>query len=216
MKNRFEGGDLLVESLQNLGVKQIFSVSGGPLNSIYHAAANHQLPVLHTRHETSAGFMAEAVTRVTGIPGVAAVTLGPAVTNSVTAAWMAQMSGTPVLIIGGQGNTRDFDRGAEMMGKHIRIMTPVTKFAARVLHTDRIPEYVEMAWRAMWSGRPGPAFLEIPIDVLSAPAEHQSPANVTVVRGTGIPFRTADDISTTLAKARRPLAIVGDEAPIAA
>ena len=212
MQNRYEGGDLLVESLQNLGVKQIFSLSGGPLNSIYHAAANHQLPLLHTRHETSGGFMAEAVTRVTGVPGVVAVTLGPAVTNTVTCAFMAQMSGTPLLIIGGQGNTMDFDRGAEMMGKHIRIMTPVTKFAARVLHTERIPEYVEMAWRAMWAGRPGPAFLEIPINVLSAPAERLEPAYVPVVRGTSLPAETGKEIGAALAKARRPLVIIGDEA----
>lgn len=212
MQNRYEGGDLLVESLKHLGVKQLFSVSGGPLNSIYHAAANHQLPIVHTRHETSAGYMAEAVTRTTGVPGVAVVTLGPAVTNTVTAAFMAQMSGTPLLIIGGQGNTMDFDRGAEMMGKHIRIMTPVTKFAARVLHTERIPEYIEMAWRAMWAGRPGPAFLEIPIDVLSAPAERQTPADVPVVRGTGLAPETAEEIDAALAKARRPLVIIGDEA----
>ena len=212
MQNRYEGGDLLVESLQNLGVKQLFSVSGGPINSIYHAAANHQLPVLHTRHETSAGYMAEAVTRTTGIPGVAVVTLGPAVTNTVTSAWMAQQSGTPLLIIGGQGPTRDFDRGAEMMGKHIRIMTPVTKFAARVLHTERIPEYVEMAWRAMWAGRPGPAFLEIPIDVLSAQTARQPPAEVTVLRGSALPSESAAQISAALSKARRPLVVIGDEA----
>ena len=92
MRNRYEGGDLVVQSLQNLGVKQVFSVSGGPLNSTYHAAANNGLPILHTRHETAAGFMAEAVSRTTGTPGVAVVTLGPAVTNTVTAAFMALRS----------------------------------------------------------------------------------------------------------------------------
>ncbi|HJP45860.1 MAG TPA: thiamine pyrophosphate-binding protein, partial [Arenicellales bacterium] len=101
MKNRYEGGDLVVESLINLGVKQVFSVSGGPLNSIYHAAASNKLPIVHTRHEAAAGFMAEAVSRMTGTPGVAMVTLGPAVTNSVTTAFMAQMAGSPLLIIGG-------------------------------------------------------------------------------------------------------------------
>ncbi len=212
MKNRYEGGDLVVESLINLGVKQVFSVSGGPLNSIYHAAASNKLPIVHTRHEAAAGFMAEAVSRMTGTPGVAMVTLGPAVTNSVTTAFMAQMAGSPLLIIGGQGNTRDFDRGAEMQAKHVRIMTPVTKFAARVLHTERIPEYIEMAWRHMWAGRPGPVFLEIPIDVLSALAEQQAPATGVVTRSANLSPETAREIETALAKARRPILVIGDEA----
>ncbi len=212
MRNRYEGGDLVVESLQNLGVRQIFSVSGGPLNSIYHSAANNGLPILHTRHETAAGFMADAVSRTTGVPGVAVVTLGPAVTNTVTAAFMAQMAGTPLLIIGGQGNTGEFDRGAEMQGEHVRIMTPVTKFAARVLDTERIPEYIEMAWRHMWAGRPGPAFLEIPVNVLSAAAEPQAPAGAPVGRGAGLAPQTAAAITAALAKAKRPMLVIGDEA----
>ena len=212
MNNRYEGGDLVVESLINLGVKQLFSVSGGPLNSIYHAAASKKLPIVHARHEAGAGFMAEAVSRITGIPGVAMVTLGPAVTNSVTTAFMAQMAGSPLLIIGGQGNTKDFDRGAEMQAKHVRIMTPVTKFSARVLHTERIPEYIEMAWRHMWAGRPGPVFLEIPIDVLSAPVEPQAPATGVVARSASLSPETAKEIETALVKAKRPILVIGDEA----
>ncbi len=211
MKNRYEGGDLVVESLMSLGVEQIFSVSGGPLNSIYHAAANNKLTNVHTRQEQSACYMAEAAARLTGIPGVALVTLGPAVTNSVTAAFLAQHSGTPILIIGGQGNTAKFDRGVNMMAKHVRIMTPVTKFAARVLDTERIPEYIEMAWRHMWSGRPGPAFLEIPVNVLSAAAVRQPPAGAPAPRGAGLAPGVARDIAAALAKARRPLFVVGDE-----
>ncbi|HET7193256.1 MAG TPA: thiamine pyrophosphate-binding protein, partial [Pseudolabrys sp.] len=95
--NRFEGGDLVVKSLQAQGVRQIFSVSGGPLNSIYSACATHALPLHHTRHEAGACFMADAISRLTGIPGVAAVTLGPGVTNTVTPALVAKMAGTPLL-----------------------------------------------------------------------------------------------------------------------
>ena len=138
MSNRFEGGDLLVESLQSLGVERIFSVSGGPLNSIYHAAAEHGLRLVHNRHEAAAGFMADAVARITGVPGVAAVTLGPGVTNMVTPALVSLMAGTPVLIIGGQAPTASFDRGVAMSADHIPIMRPVTKWAARVLETWEI------------------------------------------------------------------------------
>ena len=212
MDDRYEGGDLLVEALLQLGVKQIFSVSGGPINSIYHAAASHHLPLIHARHEQGAGFMADATAKVTGVPGVAAVTLGPATASMVTNALMAKMSGTPMLIVGGQGALGSFDRDAEMMADGVRIMTPVTKMAARVLETRRIPEYVEMAWRAMWAGRPGPAFLEIPMDVLSAPAERQAMNASPPPRGSALSAKTADQISAALERAERPLLIIGDEA----
>ena len=212
MSNRYEGGDLVAASLMNLGVSQIFSVSGGPLNSIYHAASKRGLEIVHTRHETAACFMADAVARVSGTPGVAVVTLGPAVANTVTGALMASLAGVPILIIGGQCNTRLFDTGTDMSVDHIQFMTPLTKFAARVLDTDRIPEYIEMAWRAMWAGRPGPAFLEIPVNVLSAPAERQPPASDPAAWQPGLDPTAAAAIGDALSRAERPVVIIGDEA----
>src|SRR5262245_31935083 len=153
---RFEGGNLLVRALLDLGVKQIFSVSGGPLNSIYHACAVEGLALRHTRHEAGACFMAEAVSRVSGVPGVAAVTLGPGVANAVTPALVAKMASVPLLIIGAQAHTASFERGAGMSADHVPLMAPVTKWSARVLDTQRIPEYVEIAWRGMWGVTPGP------------------------------------------------------------
>lgn len=208
--NRFEGGDLVVKSLIALGVKQIFSVSGGPLNSIYSACATHALPLHHTRHEAGACFMAEAISRLTGIPGVVAVTLGPGVTNTVTPALVAKMAGTPLLILGAQANTGSSERGAGMSADHIPIMTPVTKFAARVLQTERIPEYIEMAFRKMWAGTPGPAFLEIPVNVLSAPAvEGSVPAFAHA--WPGLLQHDREIFGKAIASARRPLLLIGDD-----
>lgn len=209
--NRFEGGDLVVKSLQAQGVRQIFSVSGGPLNSIYSACATHGLPLHHTRHEAGACFMADAVSRLTGIPGVAAVTLGPGVTNTVTPALVAKMAGTPLLILGAQANTASFERGAGMSADHIPIMQPVTKFAARVLQTDRIPEYIDMAFRRMWAGTPGPVFLEIPVNILTAPAADASYASFA----RSLPGLSAQDRNTftaAIANAQRPLLLIGDDA----
>lgn len=208
--NRYEGGDLLVESLQSLGVKQIFSVSGGVLNSIYHAAAIHGLELVHTRHEAAAAFMAEGVARVSGRPGVAAVTLGPGVANTVTPALVAKMAGTPLLILGAQAGTGTFDRGAGMSVDPLPFMTPVTKWAARVLQTERIPEYLESAWRMMWAGRPGPVFLELPVDVLAAQAgaadlpiyEHRRP---------GLEREARQALADAVMGAHRPLLILGDD-----
>ena len=208
--NRYEGGDLLVESLKNLGVKQIFSVSGGAINSIYRAAAAHGLALVHNRHEAAAAFMAEAVGRQTGVPGVVAVTLGPGVTNTVTPAFVAKRAGTPLLIVGGQAPTPAIDRGAILAADHVPIMAPVTKWSARVLKTERIPEYVEAAWRHIWAGRPGPVFLEIPVDVLAAEAEPAPPAEYRH-RRPGLDPEAEADLAAVAAKARRPLLVVGDD-----
>jgi acetolactate synthase-1/2/3 large subunit len=208
--NRFEGGDLVVKSLQAMGVRQIFSVSGGPLNSIYNACAAHSLPLHHTRHEAGACFMAEAISRITGAAGVAAVTLGPGVTNTVTPALTAKMAGTPLLIFGAQANTGSFERGAGMSADHIPIMAPVTKFAARVLQTERIPEYIEMAFRRMWSGTPGPVFLEIPVNVLAAPAiDMPMPTFSRALPGLAAQDRKT--IATAIAGERRIVLLIGDD-----
>jgi len=209
--NRFEGGDLVVQALQSLGVRRVFSVSGGPLNSIYHACATHGLPLHHNRHEAGACFMAEAGARLTGIPGVALVTLGPGVTNAVTPALVAKMAGTPLLIIGAQAGTNSFDRGAGMSAEHLPIMAPVTKWAARVLTTARIPEYIEAAWRHMWAGTPGPVFLEIPNNVLSAPAS-EAPRPQFERKYPGLSAADAAAFSSALESSRRPLLLIGDDA----
>jgi acetolactate synthase-1/2/3 large subunit len=208
--NRFEGGNLVVKSLQSLGVRQIFSVSGGPLNSIYSACATHSLPLHHTRHEAGACFMADAISRLTGIPGVAAVTLGPGVTNTVTPALVAKMAGSPLLILGAQANTVTFERGAGMSADHVSIMAPVTKFAARVLQSERIPEYIEMAFRRIWAGTPGPAFLEIPVDVLTAPmADGALPTFVRALPGLSPQDRNS--LAAAITDARRPVMLLGDD-----
>ncbi|HZV22018.1 MAG TPA: thiamine pyrophosphate-binding protein [Hyphomicrobiales bacterium] len=208
--NRYEGGDLLVQSLLAHGVREVFSVSGGPLNSIYHACAAHGLPLRHTRHEAAACFMAEAVGRVTGTPGVAALTLGPGVTNGVTPALVSKMASTPLLIVGAQAKTASFDRGAGMSADHIPIMAPVTKWAARVLQTDRIPEYVQIAWRKMWAGSPGPVFLEIPVDILSARAEPQRIMAARPERP-GFDHSQLGPLRTAVARAKRPIVLIGND-----
>jgi acetolactate synthase-1/2/3 large subunit len=207
---RFEGGNLLVQALKSLGVEQIFSVSGGPLNSIYHACAVEGVGLKHARHEAGACFMAEAVSRISGTPGVVAVTLGPGVTNAVTAALVAKMASVPLLIIGAQANTKTFERGAGMSADHIPIMASVTKWSARVLQTDRIPEYVALAWRRMTAGTPGPVFLEIPVDVLAASAAPQAPIMVNIATP-GLNLGDVTQLQKAIRTAQHPLIILGND-----
>mgnify|MGYP003835985995 CR=1 FL=1 len=210
--NKPDGGHCLVEWLKLAGVENVFSVSGGPLNPIYRACDGLGLPLIHTRHEAAACFMAEASSRVTGKPAVAAVTLGPGVTNAVTPALVSMMAGTPLLIVAAQAPTSTFERGAGMSWDPLPIFASVTKWSARVLDVDRIPEFLDIAWRKMWAGRPGPVLLEVPADILSSEAgvdvsgfKPAMPPRPELSTG------DARQLAGIMAKARRPLLILGDE-----
>ena len=209
-----EGGRVLVDALLDRGVRRIFSVSGGPINPVYHGTVGTEMRLIHTRHEAAAGFMADATARLSAVPGVCVVTLGPGVTNTVTPAITALRGGVPLLIVGGQASTRDVDREAGMSIDPLPIMASVTKWSARVLDADRIPEYVYRAWRHMFDGRPGPVFLEIPADVLGASVEDLSSARVEPFERVW-PRGTDESVSAAaslIRDARRPVLIVGDDA----
>lgn len=206
----YEGGDALVAALERRGVKSLFSVSGGPINSVYYATTRAEMRLVHTRHEAAAGFMADSVYRMTGTPGVLLTTLGPAVTNAVTPAATALAAGVPMLIVGGQADTNSLHKGAGMELDTMGPMIPVTKWAAQILHVDRIDEFVDEAWRRMHAGTPGPVYLEIPSNVLSAVVDpaHREPSGTN---GGAVPApEQMDLVRKALASARRPVLIAGD------
>lgn len=207
-----DGGAAIVAWFKSAGIDRLFSVSGGPINSVYRACAQLDVQLVHTRHEAAACFMAEAQSRVAGVPGAAVVTLGPGVTNAVTPGMVAMLAGTPMIIVGAQAGTKSADRGAGMAYETLPLMKGVTKWAARCTDANRLPEYLDMAWRKMWAGRPGPVFIEVPTDVLSAPVRPDLPISAPPMPGVpGMPAADADQARKLLAKARRPLLVLGDE-----
>ena len=208
----YSGGDLLADLLASRGVRHIFSVSGGPLNPLYRGTLRAPVRIVHTRHEAAAAFMADGTARVTRSPGVCAVTLGPGVTNTVTPALSATRAGVPFLILGGQAPLPMLDRESVMSFDPLPVMRPVTKFAARVMDPARIEEYLDSAWRAMTSGRPGPAFLEIPVDVLGGPAPPPSPLPRKLTRpAPGLAVAQVEELRSRVSMARRPLLVAGDD-----
>jgi acetolactate synthase-1/2/3 large subunit len=169
---RINGGEMLVRALEQEGVREIFALHGGHLDAIFKACREHDLRVIDTRHEQAAAHMADGWARTTGKPGVAMVTAGPGVTDAVTGVANAYLDAIPMILIGGRSPLLD-DETLPLQGgiDQVALMRPITKWARSVTHTARIPEYVAMAFRQALSGRPGPVFLELPIDVLFARSE---------------------------------------------
>ncbi len=166
-------GDLLVRSLVQHGVSEVFALSGGHLDPIFQACAAQGVRIIDTRHEAAAVHMADGYARTTGKPGVALVTAGPGVTNAITGVANAYMDAIPLICIGGRSPLRDDDRLPLQGMDQVALMAPITKFARTVLQPERVAEYLHMAWRHATSGRPGPVFLDIPVDVLFTPVRDE-------------------------------------------
>lgn len=171
---RITGGQMVGRFLAREGIKALFTLSGGHIMDIYAGCMEEGVRVIDVRHEQSAVHAADAWTRLTGVPGVAAVTAGPGVTDGVTGVANAFRAQIPMLLIGGQAPLKGILKGGLQEINHVDIMKPITKFSATVFETERIPEYMTIALREAYNGRPGPSFLEIPTDVLEGAVEESA------------------------------------------
>ena len=160
------GGEVIGEVLARNGVGHVFTLCGGHISPILVGADKHGVRVVDVRDEASAVFAADAAGRMTGIPGVAAVTAGPGVTNTVTAVQNAMMAESPVLIFGGATATVLKGRGSLQDIDQMAFMKPITKWACSITHYKSLAPMVQKALDVAREGKPGPVFVEVPIDLL--------------------------------------------------
>ena len=166
------GGKHAAKALKEAGVEVIFTLSGGHIMPLYDGCVDEGIRIVDVRHEQAAVHAADAWARCNpGKIGVAAITAGPGVTDGVTGVANAWRANSPILVFGGQGPFENLRRGSLQEMDHIGVMRPITKYADAVYQTERIPEYIELAIRHAVSGIPGPAYLEIPMDVFMGECE---------------------------------------------
>lgn len=160
------GGQLAAKALKEAGVEVIFTLTGGHIMPLYEGCHDEGIRIVDVRHEQAAVHAADSWARCNpGSVGIAAVTAGPGVTDGVTGVANAWRANSPILVFGGQGPFNNLRRGSLQEMDHIGVMRPITKYADACYETYRIPEYIELAIRHAISGIPGPAFLEIPMDI---------------------------------------------------
>ena len=208
---QIDGGEMLVRVLEREGVKQIYGLHGGHIDPIFQACANHNIAIYDTRHEAAAGHMAEGWARLTGEPGVVVITAGPGVTNVVTAVADAYADAVPMVVIGGRHLVRDEDKLLLQDFDGRALMQPITKWSRTVADAARIAEYTAMAFREARNGRPGPVFLEIPFDVLTAQTE-EAAVPQSYIADCSCPAPSAEAVDKALAmlaEAKRPLVVAG-------
>jgi len=210
---RIDGGEILVRVLEQESIRVVFTLHGGHLDAIYQAARGRGIRWVDTRHEQAAGHAADGWARTTGQIGVALVTAGPGVTDVVTAVTNAYLDCIPTLFIAGAAPLRDAETLPLQGGfDQIELMRPITKWAHRVTHTHRIADLVAQALRTATTGRPGPVFLELPIDVLFGRADEEKVIFPKRVRPEAPPAPPPDAVERALewlAGAERPAVLAG-------
>lgn len=152
--------------LQKHGVKYLFTLCGGHVSPIFVSAQNLGIRVIDTRHEVNSVFAADAVSRLTGIPGVAVVTAGPGLTNTITAVKNAALAQSPLILLGGGAATILKGRGSLQDIDQMSIMKAVCKWSVSISKVKEIVPTIEKAFQVAQEGVPGPVFVECPIDTL--------------------------------------------------
>jgi acyl-CoA synthetase (AMP-forming)/AMP-acid ligase II/thiamine pyrophosphate-dependent acetolactate synthase large subunit-like protein len=183
------GGDQVAAALEAHGVQLLFTLCGGHISPILAGAKARGIRVVDTRGEAAAVFAADAAARLTGIPGAAAVTAGPGVTNAVTALKNAQMAQSPIVLLAGAAPTLLQGRGALQDIDQRPIAAPNVKFLKRIRRVRDLIPAVESAFEAARSGVPGPAFVECPVDILYEEALVRQWYGDAAGKGTGIAGR---------------------------
>jgi acetolactate synthase-1/2/3 large subunit len=206
------GGELVARVLKQAGVGHVFTLCGGHILPIYDGCLNEGIRVIDTRHEQAAAHAADAYARLTRNIGVALVTAGPGVTDAVTGVANAFSARSPVVLIGGAAPLGLRGLGALQEMEQVALLRPITKGSWSVAETRQIPEVLTTAIRTALTGRPGPVFVEIPVDLLMNRIEDRlAPIPVGAVHRTPAPADpdTVVRLAHLLARAQRPLMIAG-------
>lgn len=209
---KVEGSSLVAQAIAREGVETLFGLAGGPIQDIMGFAPHFGVRPIGVRHEQAAAFSAAAYGFVKNQVGVAVLAAGPAVSNGVTGAHVAFDNCLPLVILGGSGNQRGRYTGTFQETENVPMYKGITKMAVQIDSTERIPEYLAMAFRKARTGRPGPVYIDMPSDVLQNEVDEESvnwPSHYyTDVPPLGNPeqVKRAADL---LLNAERPMMIVG-------
>jgi acetolactate synthase I/II/III large subunit len=206
------GGQLVARTLKQAGVGHVFTLCGGHILPIYDGCLTEGISIIDTRHEQAAAHAADAYARLTRGVGVAIVVPGPGVTDSVTGVANAYAARSPVLLIGGAAPLALRGLGALQETEQVALLRPITKGAWSVSETRQIPEVLATAVRTALAGRPGPVFVEIPVDLLMTTIEDRlAPIPTGYVHRTRAAIETdaLGRLEALLAGAERPVVIAG-------
>ena len=203
------GGKIMIDQLEAQGATAAFTVPGESfLAALDGLHDSNRIKTVICRQEGGAAMMAEAWGKVTGEPGICMVTRGPGAANAMAGLHVAQQDSTPMIMFLGLPGEKHEDREAFQEIETKSLFGSFVKWAAVIRSTNRIPEYVSRAFHVAKNGRPGPVVLGLPEDMLSAMGEADDAKPARLAEPSPSPADQSA-LETLLAKAQRPLMIVG-------
>ncbi len=206
------GGHLVARTLKEAGVGHVFTLCGGHILPIYDGCVSEGLQVVDMRHEQACAHAGDAYARLTRKIGVAVVTAGPGVTDAVTGVANAYSARSPLLLIGGAAPLALRGLGALQETEQVALLRPITKGSWTVAETRQIPEVLTTAIRAALTGRPGPVFVEIPVDLLLTVIEDRLAPIPTRYVHRSAALADPDDVvrlAHLVSRAERPVVLAG-------
>lgn len=200
--------DLLVECLEQEGVKYIFGIPGEENLDLMNAIEKSSIQFITTRHEQGAAFMADVYGRLTGKTGVCLSTLGPGATNLVTGVADANLDGAPVLAITGQVATDRMHLTAHQYLDLEKVFEPITKRTKQILRPDTVPEIVRLAFKYAESEKPGAVHIDLPDNIAKMPAQGVPMRRVVPEKGIAS-YKSIERAARRISRAKKPLILAG-------
>ncbi len=203
------GADLVVNHLEQQGVKQVFGIPAAKIDRVFDSLEDSSINTVVVRHEANAAFMAAAVGRLTGKAGVALVTSGPGCANLVTGLATATSEGDPVVALGGAVKRSDSLKITHQSMDTVSIFRPVTKFSAEVTASAALGEVLGNAFRNAEFGRQGAAFVSLPQDILNKPITGQALVHQVCPQSGSAPLNEIIAVAKLLNQAKNPILLLG-------
>lgn len=205
-------GEVLVRLLEAYGVDTVFGIPGVHTVELYRGLPATGLRHVTPRHEQGAGFMADGYARATGRPAVCFIITGPGLTNIATALGQAYADSVPVLVISSVNNRRELGLGEGRLHElscQRELMAGVTAFSHTLMRPEELPDVLARAFAVFNSARPRPVHIELPLDVITASADHV-PRRAVNLRTRPAPDPAAVTAAAALLRAaRRPVVVLG-------
>lgn len=211
---KINGGRIVAKALKREGVEVIFTLCGDHIMEMYYGCCEEGIEIIDCRSENIAALAAEGYARTSFKPGVVVTTAGPGTSNAITAILEAKGNRSPVVCIGGASPMSTDDSGDFQEMPNLEIMKIATKYAKTVPQTARIPDYIANAFRHATAPLPGPAYVEIPYDIMVNVVEEDDLVFRKHTRTETISFGDPDAVEQAaelLVHAKKPVMCIGSQ-----
>lgn len=212
------GAKMIAQSLNDLGVRVIFGVPGLPVTDIGQEGLYLGIRFISFRNEQAAVYAATAYGYLTGKPGVCICVGGPGIIHAMAGIPHAAANSWPLLVLAGSAETHNAGRGAFQEVDAISMLTPHAKLAVRPPSPELIPKFVKDAYRAAFFGRPGPAFVDLPANLILGHFDGIKPARLPALTEAPMsvaPPKKINDVVQAFKSAKAPLIVIGKGAAYA-